>query len=58
MKEVLLEVLNDYLRLFVYKKISQCGFVDLSVSFLDSECQLVDQCSWTNLKTDDSKSSF
>jgi len=43
---------DNILRLFVYKEIPEGGgFVDLSVSFLDKNCELVDQCSWTNLKT-------
>lgn len=41
------------MRMFVYKKIPSGGFVDLSVSFLNENCELVDQCSWTNLKTSD-----
>lgn len=45
---------DEYLRMFVYKKIPSGGFVDLSVSFLDKDCNLIDQCSWTNLKTDNS----
>ena len=48
------EIKDEYLRMFVYKKIPQGGFVDLSVSFLDKDCYLVNQCSWTNLKTDNS----
>lgn len=46
---------EDFLRLFVYKKIKHGGFVDLSASFLDKDCQLVEQCSWTNLKTDETR---
>jgi hypothetical protein len=42
---------DDILRLFVYKQIPQGGFVDLSASFLNKNCELVEQCSWTNLKT-------
>jgi len=44
---------DHFMRLFVYKKIQSGGFVDLSVSFLNENCELVDQCSWTNLKTSD-----
>lgn len=48
----ILGVEKDHLmRMFVYKKIPSGGFVDLSVSFLNENCELVDQCSWTNLKT-------
>lgn len=43
---------TDVLRFFVYKKIIGGGFVDLSISFLDEYFNLVEQCSWTHLKTE------
>lgn len=45
---------TNVLRAFVYKKIRGGGFVDLSCAFLNSEFNFLEQCSWTNLKTDDS----
>lgn len=45
---------TDVIRAFVYKKIKSGGFVDLSCAFLDKEFHFVEQCSWTNLKTDNS----
>ena len=44
----------EVLRFFVYKQIARGGFVDLSVTFLSDTFSLVEQCSWTNLKTDNS----
>lgn len=46
---------TDVIRAFVYKKIPSGGFVDLSCAFLNKEFNFVAQCSWTNLKTDESK---
>lgn len=45
---------SEYLRFFVDKKIRMNAFVDLSISFVNDKYELVEQCSWTNLKTVDS----
>lgn len=45
-----LENTTDFLRFFVYKQNSFPIFVDLSVSFLNETFDLINQCSWTNLK--------
>ena len=45
---------NEYLRFFVDKKVNRSAFVDLSISFVNDKYELVEQCSWTHLKTNNS----
>lgn len=41
-----------FVRAFVYKKIASGGFVDLSCAFYNKDFDVMEQCSWTNLKSD------
>ncbi len=42
-------------RAFVYKKIKEGGFVDLSCAFYNEDFDVMEFCSWTRLKSQDTK---
>ena len=42
---------KNIIRGFCYKKYKHGGFYDLSASFLNDKFSLIEQCSWTQLKT-------
>lgn len=46
---------KDIIRAFCYKKCKQGGFYDLSATFLNDKFSMVEQVSWTQLKTEGSK---